>query len=71
LGKELPGFGSRLRRKGKIRPQSELREMGRVVRYEVEHGHNVARGARGGARARQHWGRVAQLAESGHASGWG
>jgi hypothetical protein len=48
LGKELPGFGSRLRRKGKIRPQSELREMGRVVRYEVEHGHNVARGARGG-----------------------
>jgi hypothetical protein len=35
-------------RKGKIRPQGELHEVGRVVRCEVEHGHNAARGTQGG-----------------------
>jgi hypothetical protein len=49
LGKELlPGFGSRPRRKGKIGPQGKLRKVGRVVRCEVEHGHNAARGMWGG-----------------------
>jgi hypothetical protein len=49
LGKELlPGFSSRPRRKGKIGPQGELREVGRVVRCEVEHGHNATQGTRGG-----------------------
>jgi hypothetical protein len=49
LGIELlPGFGSRPRRKGKIGPQGELREVGRVVRCEVEHGYNMARGEWGG-----------------------
>jgi hypothetical protein len=49
LGKELlPGFGSRLWRKGKIGSQGELREVGRVVQSEVEHGHNAAQGAQGG-----------------------
>jgi hypothetical protein len=49
LGKELvPGFGSRLRRKEKIGPQGELHKVGRVVRCEVEHEHNAARGAWGG-----------------------
>jgi hypothetical protein len=49
LGKELlPSFGSHQRSKGKIGLQGELREVGMVVRCEVEHGHNAARGARGG-----------------------
>jgi hypothetical protein len=49
--------------------------VGRVVPCVVDHGHNVAWGARGGLMkmhmTRQHRGRVAQLAESGHAPGWG
>jgi hypothetical protein len=49
LGKELlPDFGSCSRRKGKIGPQGELREVGRVVRCEVEHGNNAAPGVWGG-----------------------
>jgi hypothetical protein len=48
LGEELlPGFGSHLRMKGKFGPQGELRKVGRVVRCEVEHGHNAARGTWG------------------------
>jgi hypothetical protein len=42
LGKGLPGFGLRPRRKGKIGPQDELHKVGMVVRCEVEHGHNAA-----------------------------
>jgi hypothetical protein len=53
--------------------------VGSVVRCGVEHGHNMARVtwgrldrvAQDGARARRHQGRVAQLAESGQAPGWG
>jgi hypothetical protein len=50
LGKELHlGFSSCLRRrKGKTKPQGELREVGRVVQCGVEHGANAARVAQGG-----------------------
>jgi hypothetical protein len=50
FGKDLHlGFGlCPRRRKGKTGPKYELQEVGRVVRCGVEHGHNVARGARGG-----------------------